>query len=237
MLQKVGATGQTGPNRAKQVQITAWQPVRFKIHRSVKRFVFERGFLEVSYSYCPCAAASMHITRLPCVIASSPMNTPAHASHPPHPAHSTRWQFWIDRGGTFTDIVARRPDGALLTHKLLAKISGQPLRQQARGEIHAAAGCRSDDAHGLGWILRKCSTCPCEARHNNGDYGDYDDYGAAQRFHASLLNLDAHGFDDLGPARNFGTQIVFQILRRAAHRHQTVAADALARVGLLQQAI
>ncbi len=30
------------------------------------------------------------------------------------------WQFWIDRGGTFTDIVARRPDGQLLTHKLLS---------------------------------------------------------------------------------------------------------------------
>ncbi len=32
-----------------------------------------------------------------------------------------RWQFWIDRGGTFTDIVARRPDGALATHKLLSE--------------------------------------------------------------------------------------------------------------------
>ncbi|KPF88084.1 5-oxoprolinase [alpha proteobacterium AAP38] len=32
-----------------------------------------------------------------------------------------RWQFWIDRGGTFTDIVARRPDGRLLTHKLLSE--------------------------------------------------------------------------------------------------------------------
>src|SRR5499427_6494444 len=31
-----------------------------------------------------------------------------------------RWQFWIDRGGTFTDIVARRPDGSLVTHKLLS---------------------------------------------------------------------------------------------------------------------
>jgi 5-oxoprolinase (ATP-hydrolysing) len=37
----------------------------------------------------------------------------------------TRWQFWIDRGGTFTDIVARRPDGALLTHKLLSENPGQ----------------------------------------------------------------------------------------------------------------
>ena len=36
--------------------------------------------------------------------------------------HTTsRWQFWIDRGGTFTDIVAKRPDGSLLTHKLLSE--------------------------------------------------------------------------------------------------------------------
>ncbi len=31
-----------------------------------------------------------------------------------------QWEFWVDRGGTFTDIVARRPDGALVTHKLLS---------------------------------------------------------------------------------------------------------------------
>jgi 5-oxoprolinase (ATP-hydrolysing) len=31
------------------------------------------------------------------------------------------WQFWIDRGGTFTDIVAKKPDGTLLTHKLLSE--------------------------------------------------------------------------------------------------------------------
>ena len=36
-------------------------------------------------------------------------------------AGSPRWQFWIDRGGTFTDIVAKRPDGVLLTHKLLSE--------------------------------------------------------------------------------------------------------------------
>ena len=33
----------------------------------------------------------------------------------------SRWQFWIDRGGTFTDIVARKPDGSLVTHKLLSE--------------------------------------------------------------------------------------------------------------------
>ena len=32
-----------------------------------------------------------------------------------------RWQFWIDRGGTFTDIVARKPDGALVTAKMLSE--------------------------------------------------------------------------------------------------------------------
>ena len=41
------------------------------------------------------------------------MSTPAQAAG--------SWQFWIDRGGTFTDIVARRPDGTLATHKLLSE--------------------------------------------------------------------------------------------------------------------
>ena len=31
------------------------------------------------------------------------------------------WQFWIDRGGTFTDVVARKPDGSLEAHKLLSE--------------------------------------------------------------------------------------------------------------------
>ncbi len=31
------------------------------------------------------------------------------------------WEFWIDRGGTFTDVVARRPDGGLMTAKLLSE--------------------------------------------------------------------------------------------------------------------
>ena len=34
---------------------------------------------------------------------------------------ASRWQFWIDRGGTFTDVVGRRPDGALVTLKLLSE--------------------------------------------------------------------------------------------------------------------
>ena len=37
------------------------------------------------------------------------------------PLTAARWQFWIDRGGTFTDIVAKKPDGSLATHKLLSE--------------------------------------------------------------------------------------------------------------------
>jgi len=38
-----------------------------------------------------------------------------------HDPTARGWEFWIDRGGTFTDIVARRPDGSLVTHKLLSE--------------------------------------------------------------------------------------------------------------------
>jgi 5-oxoprolinase (ATP-hydrolysing) len=46
------------------------------------------------------------------------------------------WQFWIDRGGTFTDIVARRPDGALVTHKLLSENPEQYLDAAVAGIRH-----------------------------------------------------------------------------------------------------
>ncbi|MEO8442652.1 MAG: hydantoinase/oxoprolinase N-terminal domain-containing protein, partial [Betaproteobacteria bacterium] len=46
-----------------------------------------------------------------------------------------RWQFWIDRGGTFTDVVARKPDGTLVTHKLLSE-------NPARYRDAAVAGIR-----------------------------------------------------------------------------------------------
>jgi 5-oxoprolinase (ATP-hydrolysing) len=36
-----------------------------------------------------------------------------------------RWQFWIDRGGTFTDVIGRAPDGTIRTVKLLSENPGQ----------------------------------------------------------------------------------------------------------------
>ncbi len=35
------------------------------------------------------------------------------------------WRFWVDRGGTFTDLVARAPDGTLRTHKVLSENPGR----------------------------------------------------------------------------------------------------------------
>ena len=46
-----------------------------------------------------------------------------HPNPSPNPQH--RWQFWIDRGGTFTDIVARSPAGEIVTHKLLSENPGR----------------------------------------------------------------------------------------------------------------
>jgi 5-oxoprolinase (ATP-hydrolysing) len=55
------------------------------------------------------------------------------------------WQFWIDRGGTFTDIVARRPDGALATHKLLSEDPGR-YRDAAVAGIRHLLGLGVDGA-------------------------------------------------------------------------------------------
>ena len=59
--------------------------------------------------------------------------------------HPPRWQFWIDRGGTFTDIVGKRPDGSLVTHKLLSE-NPEHYRDAA------VAGIR----HLLGLCISKC---------------------------------------------------------------------------------
>jgi 5-oxoprolinase (ATP-hydrolysing) len=53
------------------------------------------------------------------------------------------WQFWIDRGGTFTDIVARRPDGRLVTHKLLSE-NPEQYRDAAVAGIRHLLGLAPD---------------------------------------------------------------------------------------------
>ncbi len=43
------------------------------------------------------------------------------AAHTGITSANKAWDFWIDRGGTFTDVVGRRPDGSLAAHKLLSE--------------------------------------------------------------------------------------------------------------------
>src|SRR3954469_4510530 len=54
------------------------------------------------------------------------------------------WQFWIDRGGTFTDVVARRPDGSLATHKLLSENPGR-YRDAALAGIREILSLQKND--------------------------------------------------------------------------------------------
>ena len=60
-------------------------------------------------------------------------------SEPPTGNPPRRWQFWIDRGGTFTDIVAKQPDGQLLTHKLLSENPEQYRDAAVQGIRHLLA--------------------------------------------------------------------------------------------------
>jgi len=61
-----------------------------------------------------------------------------------NPTSSQRWQFWIDRGGTFTDVVGKRPDGSLVTHKLLSE-NPEQYRDAAVAGIRHLLGLRADE--------------------------------------------------------------------------------------------
>ena len=61
------------------------------------------------------------------------------------------WQFWIDRGGTFTDIVARRPDGEILIHKVLSE-NPERYRDAAVQGIRDLLGLKPGEAIPVGLI-------------------------------------------------------------------------------------
>ncbi|MFG1425403.1 hydantoinase B/oxoprolinase family protein [Roseixanthobacter glucoisosaccharinicivorans] len=54
------------------------------------------------------------------------------------------WEFWIDRGGTFTDIIGRRPDGTLVAHKVLSENPGA-YRDAAVHGIRELLGLAAQD--------------------------------------------------------------------------------------------
>lgn len=57
---------------------------------------------------------------------------------------TSRWQFWIDRGGTFTDLVGKKPDGTLVTHKLLSE-NPEQYRDAAVAGIRHLLGLKSGE--------------------------------------------------------------------------------------------
>ncbi|WP_126387642.1 hydantoinase B/oxoprolinase family protein [Pseudanabaena sp. ABRG5-3] len=58
---------------------------------------------------------------------------------------NSKWQFWIDRGGTFTDIVAQRPDGEIVLHKLLSENPDRYTDAPIQG-IRDILGLSTDEA-------------------------------------------------------------------------------------------
>ena len=66
-------------------------------------------------------------------------------------ASENKWQFWVDRGGTFTDIVARKPDGTLKTHKLLSE-NPEVYPDAAVHGIKSLLGLSSEDVVPVGQI-------------------------------------------------------------------------------------
>lgn len=71
-----------------------------------RRLAFGLAFINAVASRAPRA------NPLPTSLNPAMLTTPVQASG--------TWQFWIDRGGTFTDVVGRKPDGSLVTAKLLS---------------------------------------------------------------------------------------------------------------------
>ena len=56
------------------------------------------------------------------------------------------WEFWVDRGGTFTDIVAQDPAGALHSHKLLSENPEQYIDAAVAGIRHILADTELEEA-------------------------------------------------------------------------------------------
>ena len=61
------------------------------------------------------------------------------------------WQFWIDVGGTFTDGIARAPDGRLVTHKTLSSGAVKGRVEQRTGPRSWIDVRRAGDPPGL-WV-------------------------------------------------------------------------------------
>ncbi|MFC5442005.1 hydantoinase B/oxoprolinase family protein [Rhizobium halophytocola] len=62
-----------------------------------------------------------------------------------------QWDFWIDRGGTFTDVIGRAPDGTLHARKMLSE-NPEAYRDAAVAGIRALLGLKNADAIPAGLV-------------------------------------------------------------------------------------
>lgn len=65
--------------------------------------------------------------------------------------NAKQWQFWIDRGGTFTDVVARKPDGSLISDKFLSQ-NPERYKDAAVFGIRSLLGLTQEEAIPAGTI-------------------------------------------------------------------------------------
>jgi 5-oxoprolinase (ATP-hydrolysing) len=71
------------------------------------------------------------------------------------------WNIWIDRGGTFTDLVARCPDGRIATHKLLSDNPEQYQDAAIQGirDLLGVAAAEAIPAERIFWSARATARC------------------------------------------------------------------------------
>ena len=121
-----------------------------------------------------------------------------------------KWDFWIDRGGTFTDIVARTPDGDLVTHKLLSE-NPDRYADAALAGIRALLGLSLDAPlpHGQLGSVKMGTTVATNA--------------LLERKGEPLLFLTSQGFAD---ALAIGTQNRPHLFRLAIEKPSMLYADA-----------
>ena len=88
---------------------------------------------------------------------------------------SANWQFFIDVGGTFTDVVARRPDGKLLTYKLLSSGAVRGVIGPGSTPLCVKDSRRTDDPEGFwrGYTVTLLGTTlsPVLDRSDSGERG------------------------------------------------------------------
>src|SRR5947209_2927808 len=85
-------------------------------------------------------------------------------------AKAQSWDFWIDRGGTFTDIVGRRPDGTLTAHKLLSE-NPEAYRDAAVQGIRELLGLKAGEPIPAGCVgaVKMGTTVATNALLDRGD--------------------------------------------------------------------